>query len=431
MRDIERRLRDSLRARAEDVEPTPLLWERVQQRLRRDRWWTWSLVAAGTAAAVLAAVVVVPGLVPDGRDVEILAEPTASPTSEPDEDPTPAATDDEETEPTPEETDDVVAAGSTHLVVTDGTAIRLVTTTGEEVRELVALPAEGESTVISLAVRPGSTADDLTVVFAAEAEGMSDLRYLHLRNGEVTGPEYFGEGYQVTPDTVANGTLSPVFSPDGRHLAWLEVPRGEPQQPAQLRTVGWTGEGPGTGEPASDNASFGLEVVDTEHPLSLEDWMWAEVADDGTANGELRAIGPAGLYHISIQRQGDGALALPPDPVRLGGGGDAVIIDIDDVHAGDTAHDVPSPGPEYQLLAAGDGSQDAEGIDYTLLRQPPGGPTVEWPLPDLGPTADPWGAWMSAHPDTVVVGFAGEAWLVTEDGAEALPGRVTWADIVR
>lgn len=436
MRDIERRLRESLQARAGDVEPTPLLWERVQSRVRRNRWWAWSLAAAGTAAVVLAAVVVVPGLSDGQNDVEILSGPTASPTtSDATNGPTAAPTGGDGDQAGPDEQDTVspTSVGTlSHLVVTDGTTITLVDAAGEPVRELVTLAAEGESTVVSLEVRPGSTAEDLTVVFAAEGEGMVDLRYVRVTGGEVSGWEYFEGSSAVSADAVADGALTPQFSPDGRHLAWLEMPRGEPQQPARLRTIGWSDDSPGTGSPSDDNATFDLEPVAVEHPLTLEDWIWDEVGEDGTARGELRAVGPAGLYHITIERQGDGALAMPSSGgVRLGGGGDGAVIDIDNAYTGSEAHPVPSPGPEYQLLARGDGSGDAEGIAYTLLRQPPGGPTVEWPLPDLGPTADPWGTWMNAHPDAVVLGFAGDAWLVTEDGATSLPGTIHWADVVR
>lgn len=434
MEEIERRVRDSLRARAGDVEPTPLLWERVQQRIRRGRWWVWSGAVAGSAAAVLAAVLVVPGLVDGGGDIEILAGPDASPTAPADDDEEPTAEPTPDEQPSPEDEGTAEPTAVTDLpglVVTDGTTIQLVTADGELVRELAVLGGEGESTVVALEVRPGSTPDDLTVVVATEAEGTADLRWLRLQDGEVTGPEVLTDGHGVSPDAIANGTLTPTFSPDGRHLAWLEVPRGEPQQPAQLRTIGWGDDGPGTGETASDNAGFGLDGIDTEFPLTLEDWTWDEVAEDGTATGELRAIGPAGLYHISIERQGDGALALPPDAVRLGGGGDGAVIDIDDAHTGEGLQSLQSPGPEFQLLAQGDGSGDAEGIAYTLLRQPAGGPTAEWELPDLGPTADPWGTWMNAHPDAVVVGFAGQAWLVTADAPVELPGTIHWADFVR
>lgn len=431
MRDIERRLRESLQARAGDVEPTPALWERVQGRIHRVRWLVWSLAAAGTAAAVLAAVVVVPGLVDDRGDVEILAGPTASPTTDGGEEATAEPTEDA-SEPQDEGTVDTSGSGApVALAATDGTTIQILDAAGEVLRELVTLDAEGEATIVSVEVRPGSTVNDLTVVYATEAEGMSDLRYVQVRDGELVGPAYFPDPHQVTPGTVADGTLSPVFSPDGRHLAWLEVPRGEPQQPAGLRTIGWTDEGPGTGAPADDNASFTLDDVDTEHPLSLEDWIWDEIRQDGSAVGELRLVGPAGLYHVAIERQGDGALAMPADPVRLGGGGGGAFIDIDNGYVGDSAHQTPTPGPEFQLIAEGDGSQDAEGVAYTLLSQPPGGPTTEWPLPDLGPTAAPWGVWMNASSDAVVVGFAGDAWIVTAEDATALPGRIIWADFVR
>src|SRR5690606_22295324 len=59
--DLEDRLRASLQARADDVQPTPELWERVSERTtRRARWQLGAWVLSGAAAV---AVLVLGGIV--------------------------------------------------------------------------------------------------------------------------------------------------------------------------------------------------------------------------------------------------------------------------------------------------------------------------------------------------------------------------------
>jgi hypothetical protein len=49
--EMEHRLRDSLRARADEVEATPLLWQQVGARVRRRRFVTRLSTVAATAVA--------------------------------------------------------------------------------------------------------------------------------------------------------------------------------------------------------------------------------------------------------------------------------------------------------------------------------------------------------------------------------------------
>jgi hypothetical protein len=64
----------------------------------------------------------------------------------------------------------------------------VVLRTDAEERLLLDLPAEGESTVLEVAVRPGSTPDDLTAVVATTAEGFTDLRWVEVVDGQVQDP---------------------------------------------------------------------------------------------------------------------------------------------------------------------------------------------------------------------------------------------------
>jgi hypothetical protein len=180
MERMEALIRQSLEARAQDVEPTPALWLEVDRRVTRRRRLqvlTWSL--AGAAAAVLAvfAVPAVIGLFTGPEQIEI-----------PPLDRTPAA-----------------GVVSTHVVTIedDGVARLVDLRTGDAVRDL----AELEFVPTDLAVSPTSTVD--RIEFAAIAE-----------TGElvVVGPD--GEiwaGGDVEPP--AGSARSVVAAPDGRWFA--------------------------------------------------------------------------------------------------------------------------------------------------------------------------------------------------------------------
>lgn len=75
------------------------------------------------------------------------------------------------------------------------------------------------------------------------------------------------------------------------------------------RTIGWDDEGPGTGDPATDNVSFALDDVSTG--LRLRDWVTSTEPD----GSRLRATGAASTSWFAIprQRQEDGAWAREPD----------------------------------------------------------------------------------------------------------------------
>lgn len=172
----------------------------------------------------------------------------------------------------------------------------------DHVEVLYTLPDEGESVFRAAAVRPGSTRDDMTVVVVTSAEGMYDLRWLEIRDGQVGELRSFPDAYRMRPDLAARQALVPtvVWSPDGNTIAWVEP--GD--DGAVLRTVGWHA-GPGTGRTADDNASFGLEGA----PAVLQARSW-EVAHSDGSQTVLTAESETGEgFRIQLERQADGAWA--------------------------------------------------------------------------------------------------------------------------
>ena len=75
-RDIEDRLRQSLQARAQDVNPDPAMYREVQSRIRRGRIVRWSFAGAGAVAVVAVAALVVPSVL--DRRIEFEPGPVAT-----------------------------------------------------------------------------------------------------------------------------------------------------------------------------------------------------------------------------------------------------------------------------------------------------------------------------------------------------------------
>lgn len=356
--DLGTMLRTSLHERADDVEPTPELWQQVQRRVARRRAmpllvWT----AAGVAAAVTA-VAVVPGLV-DRMDEGFVIDPAQSPTA-------PASPGEVARGP-------VAAAPLTHYVaVVDGRLVLRGLDGSEQVLW------QGESEVRTVAVRPGSTPEDLTVAFVTAAEGMLDLRLLSAAGEEALS---LGAG----PGAVTPG---PVWSPDGRTVAVAsggdagsglvivdiqDLREGD----ADLSRVPLAGvEEPGTGrrDPSA---------------LRLQDWA---SGGDGeilwfTSLGELR--------RAPIGRVGDGWDV----GVLERADGDAYVVDIA----------TGADGTQYRLLAGGTSSGDAEG----------GGLALEFDNERLTfdglATAEPSAAWMTAVDGGAILGSGSDAYLVLGD----------------
>jgi hypothetical protein len=416
---IEQRVRDSLQARANDVEPSQDLWDEVGRRItRRQRWRVGALALAG-ATAVAVGVLVVPGLLggvttpviepwspsQEEADVETPAGPDEGQAEAPSEEPgDPTDGGDGDAEPT-EEVDGVVGPTGVAEPVVAIDERTLVLVTPDEVRTLVTLPEEGGSWFLSVAVRPGSTVDDLAIVTTTTAEGFVDLRWTRVVDGEVVVPfEAFEGPYAPAAATDTTAGVSPVvWAPDGGSVAWLDqTPDG-----ATLRTVGWD-DGPGTGRTADDQASFGVDGL--PNLTMLDDWV--VIDERRSLIRATMADSNEGWYGIPMERQGDGALA-------------AGAVE---------TFSVPEPalGP---VGAVGGVSDDGAprwlvrlGFDGALLMDLDAGTRTD--LPDELMPGDGFAdLWARAHGDGVLVGSRNTASAYLVVGDELTPISVPVSDL--
>ncbi|MDX1510529.1 MAG: hypothetical protein R3249_04230 [Nitriliruptorales bacterium] len=396
--DLERRIADSLRNRADDVSPTPELWTRVESTVNANTRRTWILAAAGVTAAV-AAVVIVPQLF-ESDSGPIVGEG-------PSETPTVVATDSERptdgpVEPGPSETEDEgISADS--ILVTDGEDLFRMGGDGTRGDTLFdGDPADGRS-IVSFSIRPGSTEAVLDAIVLFRDDDGSRFFHLRLFDGQASLTE-LPDQYQPGGPPLAEPPR-PAFSPDGRHVAWVEMPDDEQAEGPTLRTIGWTDEGPGTGRPADDNASFTL----TELPLQayrVEDWFWNREQLETPGHLVLRAAGPIETLFVPIARQADGALILPIGGTTLL---DGAVVDL--------AHTSCCGGLpiQHELQVGSDGTQDAEGLVWRIVSryEDGAGETVV----NLGATADPGLGWLDAIGERALAGH-GSAMVLMEGNGE-------------
>ncbi|MDX1658495.1 MAG: hypothetical protein R3343_06720 [Nitriliruptorales bacterium] len=379
MNDLEQRLRESLQARAQDVEVTPHLWDEVERRLHRRRLSTMLVWAAGAAAAAaLAAVVVLPAVL-DTPDRDVVVDPLPSETATTDPDP-----------------DQPPAAGAPNaLVAASDRDIRLLGLDGSELATLVRYSSEEfEGRILSVATSPTAADGTLGVAFTVLQEGNVELRVVRADNRpETVDTTHVGWTGELVPQ--------PVWSPDGTQLAWIDTTDGR----AELKAASWTpGDTGGVlGEPIS------LGTVDGLGDYQLQQW---------TRDGILAIRSDLRRGTLAVD---DGTLRGVEDLTN-----GAAILDVARTTAGEFTLVASSPDvPEDQ--------GDAEGTIARLLYVPIGEDPIDVTLPDVFTqgTSNPQGMWMNAQHETAVVGWGGLAWMVTIDGqVTELPGQVDAAEPV-
>lgn len=417
MDQFERRLTESLHTRAEDAEPTPELWSEVRDRFTRRRWLTWTYAIAGAAALVLLAVAVVPGVWdalrgPDRLD--ILDEPFEPP----------------------------AAAGDVLLATTDGDRIVLHGLGEPGERPPTGGHIEEGERIESVAIRPGSTRDDVTLVYVvSDGDGAFRLR----AERRVDHPDGVRWTYSGVPEELQpSGSTppAPVWSPDGAHLAWVESPVD--QTGPRLRTVTWPAAEPLLTSEGDEDDAAAATVAEpddaTSHqlvggdlpvaPIRLDAWSWTElVAPEDAypeADGRLVLTGGFAAVEVAIQRGADGTLALgaisPVDRddasllAAADGGPDLSRFVV-------TGGEVPI-GPAYELLL----DEDERDAPRVVLRE------QRWPdrSDDVALTdavweavgADPAATWLRAAGDRVLLGTADGVWLFEDVGGRTEPERL-------
>lgn len=382
MNDLEQRLRSSLQARADDVEATPQLWEEVNRRVRRNAWQTgllWAAGATAAAAAAVVAIVVIPGVL-ETPDQDVVVDPV----------PTETATDVAPTEDPTEDPGPATGGAPTHLVTASDREIVVTTLDGQAVDTLVNYDSpEFEGAIQSVAVRPGSTLDDLVVAFTVVVEGDVEVRVVE-RGGDWQQVDETHTGwFEIVPPQA-------VWSPDGSRLAWIDTTDGQ----VELKAAEWAEDGFGDAAP--------MGSADGLAELQLQEWL---------EQGRIQAIANGlSLRTITL----DGRQVTGVDPSRP----DTTVLDTATTTAGTYTLVIPRPDVSEE-------QGDAESAVPELQFAPAdGSSTRSLPLPDamtIG-TAQPQGMWVDAQQDRAVVGWGGLAWVVGLDGSPSqLPGQVNAA----
>ena len=325
---FEQRLREGLHTSASSVQPAPDGWCRVQARLRRRRTLQVGGFAVAGAAAVLIGVLVL-GNVPE---TAITFDPGVGASTAPVTPTTEQVTAD--TDATVVDPTQGVAAGPpgevAAVLYADVDGVHMITPDGTAIATDV---VEVSGPVTDIAVRPGSTPDDVVLVVRTEdTDGCGQLWWTTFGvdprwptgtqqdgadlDGEV---EVYGtENVVVDPDSTGCAG-APVFASDGSALVWLTDPAGSGDADTEVRAVSWSGSFP---EGAVQRVATSFPGA-SPHPVE-----WTVVPgqpEEGILH--VRMIGP------------DGDAAVEPVGVSLVG--DTLSVDEVLVLTGQSARDIP------------------------------------------------------------------------------------------
>lgn len=407
-RDIEDLLRESLAARAQDVSPDPELFQRVQHRIRRGRIWRLSAAGGVAVAALSLAVVVGPNL--RSQRVEFApAPPVAS---------QPAQTSEEVAAPT-------VATDAGALLFSAGDTLFSMALDGESPEPVAQVKSpscavEGECTVVGsliteVASRAGSTHEVLTgLIRTSEKCG---------RVGHISRTSAGAHSQQGVTYFSAGGCASAVgVAPDGRTGAVITDGGAEA---SGLSTFDWDDAVPGAGLTTFE---IGLQAGRTR----IEDWVWTTsdaAGDHGflylAADGVGDYYDDSRVYRLPIERQADGAVALPASPPEKLSGDSGY-------HPWAYAEDDGAYTIDVHFSDDGkpDGARLARRVDDVA--------TAAFDLPDElfvpSDDRDPWIApdfWLDTLGNTIAYGDGdGAAWIVTWDGTSFTAPRRMAATVV-
>lgn len=402
--DIEDRLRRSLAVEAGHVEPDPATWQAVRTRIRRRTYARWSAVGLTAVGVLVIAALVLPDLFTGTRVDLGPADPGT------------------------------VSAATPGLVSTDGDRI-VATDAAGDVAVAVKPPGVGDLSVRRLAVRPGSTLEDLTVAYLLADEDcvQAEMRWLTVTSAGTTAG-VFDEGqaegrrYCIT---------DPVWASDGSVAAWIRHQAGGPDagdgmepQPATgvgmptLIVRGWFDSGPDIDEPHANNQFSPLDLSRLEdgrspvRALRATDWDWT----DGLGILRLSAFyeeGPAQAGSLGPMPQPDRPQDSIEIPVRPAGPEDAVM------YPSSLIEPLDHPGGGRALISVGTQDGSTRGPLYVLVLQANGDVGLQRVAADQtetlnlandvldGALTGSGDLWLSARRDTVVLGAGGDAVAVT------------------
>lgn len=427
--ELEQRLRASLQERADDVEPTPALWQRVEGKAMRRNRWRVGVMALGAAAAVAVAVLAVPALLDGPFRVDDMP-PAATPTEPQVTEPGPGVT---ETEPGPGGDDSL----KPFLVVTDGASLFLDEgADGGAMTELQGYGGIAEPWgVVGVTVRPGSTVDDLTVATSFVVEGNREIAVHRFVDGDAVETYRLGTaalaGQQVADPTVQ-------WSDDGRFLVWTSFADNSGETDPTLRVLTWARATDITNNGSDPAALDGQTIASvagniqlesstvTATDLRLQDWTGATSTLDDQSTLWFTTLGAqAASMTVTLDAPGacveeDGTTIIDePTCPQV-----APLTDVEEVpfEAGaiaDIGHE--QSGLRYVLAVRSSTDQDAEGATMSLQIEPDSDEQrfIELPEEMIPGGAAPGERWLEVVPGgPIVVGVGTQAWLLQiPDGA--------------
>lgn len=380
MPQLEDLVRASLAERARDVTPDPATWRVVQQRVRRQRALRWGGGLAGVGAAAAAVALAVPALT--AQRVVIADGPASQPADGFVTPPPPTAL-----PPTP---DVAPPAPPLPLVTTDGRSIYLADAFGHSLETLwEGEPGEDFPNITDLVVVPGRE-DRIEVVYRLDS-GCGDLSW---GSWQPDGTRD-GGGLGSADGACVNGVAA---APDGTHVAWLEA---DPSEPAwTLHVVAWDG-GP------RDEATFELGALDGAQGAAIVGWQWTQ-RGDATAGGSLLVRTETGVLAVLVERQADGAIAVPDGGAEplLGPGGREVVTATD--------HD----GGRILLVGPADGAERPQGWSLAFMGDDGGVEEValEGDVARGVDAADRSSLWVAEGGGVVLLGAGDRMWRVSYTG---------------
>ena len=422
--ELEQRLRASLQERADDVEPTPALWQAVEGKAMRRNRWRVGVMALGAAAAVAVAVLAVPALLDGPFRVDDVPPPMGTPTEPQVTEPGGVT----ETEPGPGGDD----ALKPFLVVTDGASLFLdAGADGGAMAELEGYGGSGEPWgPMAIAVRPGSTVDDLTVATVFRVEGDLEVA-VHRFVDRAAVPEFYRLGRAaIGGQPVVTPTLT--WSDDGQFLAWTSFADNTGETEPTLRVLTWArglemaADGQNPADAAANITMESSSVTATE--LRLQDWFGPTATLDDQSTLWFTTLG-AQAASMTVTLDAPGACILSDgttiDPARP----DCPQVEAIDgrveeapFEAGaiaDIGHE--QSGLRYVLAVRSSTDQDAEGATMTLQYEPDSDEQrfIELPEEMVPGGAAPGKRWLEVVPGgPIVVGVGTQAWILQiPDGA--------------
>lgn len=237
---------------------------------------------------------------------------------------------------------------------------------------------------MDVSVRPGSSSGEVSGVALLATEGGPELAWFRAAAGATATARMEGATGLGNGDTDQRD--APTWSPDGLHLAWVEP---DSSGGWTLRTVGMADNGP-----TDEDAGFGIDL--SAERLHLADWQWDEEDPAGTARGRIDLVDAAAgrTYVLTIERQGDGALAV-------GRVVEATTLD----------------GPEGTVLTLGSRRDETVSLvrtaDGLVVRQAGG----DVPVPPLPGDAAAWDLDLDVLADVSVVTDRSSGWAYVVDRA--------------